>query len=156
MNNTTLSLQEKAKFIINYMHHTFSIDKHEIETKFKGKNFYTVNIIFCNDILNFSLSFCSLNDYPNIDKMIALQSYSEEQLEKLIYLTKENPFNRSIPTNYSLQVLKNNNEIIRMITSFVDKDLELEFFNKNQIQYNNESIDLLYELMLLKQNMNNF
>lgn len=154
MNNTTLSLQEKAEFIINYMNHTFSIDKLEIETKFKDKNFYTVHITFDNDILIFNLAFCSLNDYPNIDKMIVLKPYSETELEELIQLIKKNPFNRYIPNSYSLQVLKNNNEIIQMITSFVDKKVDLALFDN--IKYSKESIELLYELTLVKQNMNNF
>lgn len=154
MNNTTLSLQEKAEFIINYMNHTFSIDKHEIETKFKDKNFYIVNINFINNILYFQLVFCSLNDYPNIDKMIVLKPYSETELEELIQLIKKNPFNRYIPNNYSLQVLKNNNEIIQMIISFIDKDFDLALFEN--LKYSKESIELLYELTLVKQNMNNF
>lgn len=154
MNNTTLSLQEKAEFIINYMNHTFSIDKLEIETKFKDKNFYTVHITFDNDILIFNLAFCSLNDYSHINKMIVLKPYSDAELEKLIQLTKKNPFNRYIPNSYSLQVLKNNNEIIQMITSFVDKEVDLALFDN--IKYSKESIELLYELTLVKQNMNNF
>lgn len=150
MNNNNLSLKQKIDFIINYLYDNFGILKSELKKIHKNENLYLFDIYFDGIKLRFNFLFSNLDEDILNKKVIILKTASQEELKKLIQLTKTNSFNQQIIDAYTLDILKNKNEIVQLILSIRE---EKELTN---ISYGESEIEALYELVSIRNNIQNF
>ncbi len=150
MNKKNLSLKQKIDFITNYLYDNFGTLKSELKKTHKNENLYLFDIYFDGIKLRFNFLFCNLNEDILNKKVIILKTASQEELKKLIQLTKTNSFNQQIIDAYTLDILKNKNEIVQLILSIRE---EKELTN---ISYGESEIDALYELVSTRNNIQNF
>lgn len=150
MNNNNLSLKQKIDFITNYLYDIFGTLKSELKKIHKNENLYLFDIYFDGIKLRFNFLFCNLNEDILNKKVIILKTASQEELKKLIQLTKTNSFNQQIIDAYTLDILKNKNEIVQLILSIRE---EKELTN---ISYGESEIEALYELVSTRNNIQNF
>ncbi len=139
-NNNHLLFKQKINFITNYLYDNFGTKKSELKKIHKNNKLYLFDIYFDGIKLRFNFLFCNLNDDMLNKKVILLN-----------HLTKIHSFNRSIIDNHTLDILKKNNEIVSIILSIEAKQKEL-----TNISYDEFEIESLYELLSIRNNIQNF
>lgn len=137
--DNNISLKQKIDFILNYLYDNFGTAKSELKKIHQNNNLYLFDIFFDGQKLRFDFLFCNLNeDYLN-DKIIVLDTGTEE----LKQLPTTYSFNCQIIDNYTLNILINKNQIIQLILSIREEQEDIK-----NIRYIESEIESMYELII--------
>lgn len=160
---SNLSIQDKVNYILDYLFDNFSFNKESFLLKFNidadktEEYFYQdkASLIYC-DYFFFNLKFYKYEFYfERIDSKLLLENQNFFAIKALSNKQREKIFNFTESQRYNYLdaiILEQNNDFVSLITLFSDNSFT-SFVNKG-IDF--EYIDPLFNLIVSKQNIDNF